>query len=78
LLGANPKKQFFAQLFGVFFGTVAIVPAWYLMIPTKEVLEFYNLPSTNMWRAVAESDDLLQFLRLLPRRARGADLGAHP
>jgi OPT family oligopeptide transporter len=55
ILGANPRKQFFAQLVGVFFGTVAIVPAWYLMIPTKEVLESYNPPNTNLWRAVAEA-----------------------
>lgn len=55
ILGANPRKQFFAQLVGVFFGTVAIVPAWYLMFPTKEILESYNPPNTNLWRAVAEA-----------------------
>src|SRR5439155_14302222 len=55
LLGANARKQFIAQFIGVFFGTVAIVPAWYLMIPNKEVLEAMNPPSTNMWRAVAEA-----------------------
>jgi OPT family oligopeptide transporter len=54
LLGANPRKQFLAQFIGVFFGTVAIVPAWYLMAPTAEVLESYNPPATNMWKAVAE------------------------
>ena len=53
LLGANPKKQFFAQLSGVFFGVVAVVPAWYLMIPNKEVLESYNPPATTIWKAVA-------------------------
>jgi len=54
LLGANPRKQFIAQVIGVFFGVVAVVPAWYLMVPNKEVLEAYNPPATNMWRAVAE------------------------
>lgn len=54
LLGANPRRQFIAQLIGIFFGTVAVVPAWYLMVPNKEVLEAMNPPSTNMWRAVAE------------------------
>lgn len=55
LLGANPKRQFIAQFCGVFFGTAAIIPAWYLMIPTPQVLESYNPPSTNMWKAVAEA-----------------------
>jgi uncharacterized oligopeptide transporter (OPT) family protein len=54
LLGANPRKQFLAQFIGVFFGTLAVVPAWFLMVPNKAVLESYNPPATNMWRAVAE------------------------
>ena len=54
LLGANPRKQFLAQFIGIFFGTLAVVPAWYLMVPTKEKLEAFNPPATNMWRAVAE------------------------
>jgi uncharacterized oligopeptide transporter (OPT) family protein len=54
LLGANPRKQFLAQFIGIFFGTLAIVPAWYLMVPTKEALEKFNPPATNMWKAVAE------------------------
>ncbi len=54
LLGANPRKQFLAQFVGVFFGTLAVVPFWYLMVPTKEKLEAFNPPATNMWRAVAE------------------------
>lgn len=55
LLGANARKQFFAQFIGVFFGTVAIVPAWFLMVPNKAALEAFNPPSTNMWKAVAEA-----------------------
>lgn len=54
LLGANPRKQFLAQFIGIFFGTLAVVPAWYLMVPTKQQLEAFNPPATNMWRAVAE------------------------
>ncbi|MBE2215796.1 MAG: OPT/YSL family transporter [Opitutaceae bacterium] len=54
MLGANPRKQFIAQFVGIFFGTVSVVPAWYLMIPNKETLESYSPPATNMWRAVAE------------------------
>ncbi|MFN7570418.1 MAG: OPT/YSL family transporter, partial [Betaproteobacteria bacterium] len=53
LLGANPRQQFLAQFAGIFFGTLAIVPAWYLMVPTIEALEKYPLPATQTWVAVA-------------------------
>ncbi|HYE62610.1 MAG TPA: OPT/YSL family transporter [Phycisphaerales bacterium] len=53
LLGANPRRQFLAQFFGVFFGTIAIVPIWYLMVPTREKLESFALPATRAWEAVA-------------------------
>ncbi|MBX9880306.1 MAG: OPT/YSL family transporter [Candidatus Obscuribacterales bacterium] len=55
LLGANARKQFIAQFMGVFFGAVAVVPAWFLMVPNKAALEAFNPPSANMWRAVAEA-----------------------
>lgn len=67
LLGANPRKQFLAQFFGVFFGTLALVPAWYLMVPNKKKLEDFNPPATNMWKAVA--DLLTQGIHMLPRTA---------
>jgi uncharacterized oligopeptide transporter (OPT) family protein len=67
ILGANPRKQFLAQLFGVFFGTLAIVPAWYLMVPTKAALEAFNPPATYMWKAVA--DLLTQGIHMLPDSA---------
>jgi OPT family oligopeptide transporter len=54
LLGANARKQFLAQFIGIFFGTLAVVPAWFLMVPTKAKLEAFNPPATNMWRAVAQ------------------------
>ncbi|MGA3156317.1 MAG: OPT family oligopeptide transporter, partial [Steroidobacteraceae bacterium] len=53
LLGANPRRQFLAQMIGVFFGAIAIVPAWYLMIPNVAALEKYPLPATQVWVAVA-------------------------
>jgi len=53
LLGANPRRQFLAQFAGLFFGTLAIVPAWYLMIPDAATLEKYPLPATQTWIAVA-------------------------
>jgi len=70
LLGANARRQFIAQFFGVFFGTIAIVPAWFLMIPTREALEKYNPPSSNMWRAVAEA--LSKGIDYIPVTARYA------
>ncbi len=78
LLGANARKQFIAQFIGVFFGSLAIVPAWYLMVPTKEALEKFNPPAANMWRAVAEA--LVKGIDYLPETARlgllvGATIG---
>jgi OPT family oligopeptide transporter len=68
LLGANARKQFIAQFVGVFFGTVAIVPAWYLMVPNKSIMESFNPPAANMWRAVAEA--LSQGIQYVPISAR--------
>ena len=70
LLGASPRKQFLAQFAGVFFGTLAIVPAWYLMVPDKAGLEKYPAIAANMWKAVA--DLLTQGIHMLPRTALGA------
>jgi uncharacterized oligopeptide transporter (OPT) family protein len=67
ILGANPRKQFLAQFFGIFFGTLAIVPAWYAMVPDKKALEAFNPPATNMWKAVA--DLLTQGVHMLPATA---------
>jgi uncharacterized oligopeptide transporter (OPT) family protein len=64
ILGANPRKQFIAQFIGLFFGTLAIVPAWYAMVPTKQALEAFNPPATYMWKAVA--DLLTQGIHMLP------------
>lgn len=70
LLGANPKQQFLAQLSGVFFGVVAIVPAWYLMVPNKAALEAFHSPATTMWHAVAEA--LASGITTIPESARWA------
>lgn len=72
LLGANPRKQFIAQFIGVFFGTLAVVPAWYLMVPDKAALEKYPLPSTQQWVAVARL--LTEGVHNLPLSARWAIL----
>jgi uncharacterized oligopeptide transporter (OPT) family protein len=70
LLGANPRKQFLAQFSGIFFGVLAVVPAWYLMVPDKKALEAFNPPATNMWKAVA--DLLTQGVHMLPQSALSA------
>ena len=70
LLGANPRRQFIAQFCGVFFGVLAVVPAWYLMVPDKKALEAFNPPATNMWKAVA--DLLTQGVNHLPQTALAA------
>jgi OPT family oligopeptide transporter len=67
LLGANPRKQFIAQFIGIFFGTLAIVPAWYLMIPNIKALDTYPLPATQTWVAVAKV--LSQGVKTLPHSA---------
>jgi uncharacterized oligopeptide transporter (OPT) family protein len=56
LLGANPRKQFFAQFFGVFVGTLVAVPGFYLLVPSAEVLggDKFPAPSAQVWKAVAE------------------------
>ncbi|MBX3379653.1 MAG: OPT/YSL family transporter [Phycisphaeraceae bacterium] len=53
LLGANARRQFIAQFFGVFFGTLAIVPVWFLMVPNRAELEKFAAPATRQWEAVA-------------------------
>lgn len=68
LLGANARKQFLAQLSGVFFGVAAIVPAWYLMVPDKARLEAFEPPSVNIWKAVATA--LSQGIQTVPESAR--------
>ena len=70
LLGANARKQFLAQFFGLFFGTLAIVPVWYLMVPSKAALEKFPAPATNMWYKVAKV--LTEGIDNLPLSARWA------
>jgi uncharacterized oligopeptide transporter (OPT) family protein len=72
LLGANPRRQFLAQFYGVFFGTLAIVPIWYLMVPSKAALEKLPAPATQTWAKVAEV--LTKGLDFLPESAKVAIL----
>jgi len=61
LLGANPRRQFLAQVAGVFSGTVATVWGFFLMVPDATALTGtgstppkFPAPSAQAWRAVAE------------------------
>lgn len=70
LLGANPRQQFLAQFAGVFFGTLAVIPAWYLLVPDQAALQAFNPPATNMWYAVAQA--LSVGVKVIPTSARYA------
>jgi uncharacterized oligopeptide transporter (OPT) family protein len=72
LLGANPRKQFIAQFVGIFFGTLVIVPAWYLMVPDVAAMEKFNPPAAKMWEAVARA--LTQGVHSIPKTAQLAIL----
>ncbi len=56
LLGANPRRQFLAQLFGVLSGTVAMTIGFYLLVPDASVLDGdpFPAPAAQSWKAVAE------------------------
>jgi len=57
LLGAHPRKQFFAQLFGIVAGAAAVVPAFRLLIPNASVLgsEAFPAPAVMVWAAVSRA-----------------------
>ena len=55
LLGANARQQFLAQFAGIFFGTLAIVPAWYALAPSVESLaKQFPMPAASAWKAMAD------------------------
>jgi uncharacterized oligopeptide transporter (OPT) family protein len=56
LLGAKPRQQFFAQLFGVLAGGLIVVPVYFILIPTVDLLgtERWPAPAALVWRGVAE------------------------
>ncbi|HEY0095635.1 MAG TPA: OPT/YSL family transporter, partial [Archangium sp.] len=56
LLGANPRKQFIAQLFGVVAGAAVVVPAFNLLVPSADVLgtEEFPAPSSLVWAGVSK------------------------
>lgn len=56
LLGANPRKQFIGQLFGVLAGAAIIVPAFNLLVPDAQTLgsEVFPAPGAQVWASVSK------------------------
>lgn len=66
LLGANPRRQFLAQLMGIASGTIATVVGFYVLVPDATALTGIDLPggrhidpefpapAAQAWKAVAE------------------------
>ena len=58
LLGANPRRQFVAQMMGILPGTIATVVGFYMLVPNAGVLTGDNpafpAPAAQQWKAVAE------------------------
>jgi uncharacterized oligopeptide transporter (OPT) family protein len=57
LLGASPRQQFFAQLFGVVAGAAVVVPAFNLILPDPSVLgsDAWPAPSCLVWAGVSRA-----------------------
>jgi len=55
LLGAHPRRQFLAQLAGVFVGTLVSVVSFRLLVPDASALggDQFPAPAAQAWRAVA-------------------------
>ena len=69
MVGANPRKQFIAQLFGVLAGSLLAVPAYFVLVPDANVLggDKFPAPSALVWMGVAKV--LSQGLSTLPHSA---------
>jgi uncharacterized oligopeptide transporter (OPT) family protein len=68
LLGANPRRQVIAQLFGVVAGTLFVVPAYQLLINPAELgSDKWPAPSAQIWAGVARV--LAQGIEALPAGA---------
>jgi OPT family oligopeptide transporter len=69
IVGANPRKQLVAQLFGVLAGALLAVPAYFVLVPDVNALggSRFPAPSALVWMGVAKV--LSQGLHTLPRSA---------
>jgi hypothetical protein len=68
-VGAKPRKQFIAQMFGVLAGAFLAVPAYFILVPDATTLggDKFPAPSALVWKGVAQV--LSQGLRTLPPSA---------
>lgn len=57
LLGANPRQQFYAQLFGVVAGAIIVVPAFNLLVPDASILgsDQFPAPGVQVWAGVSKA-----------------------
>jgi len=57
LLGASPRAQFYAQLFGVAAGAAVVVPAFNILIPDPTMLgtDAWPAPSCLVWAGVSKA-----------------------
>jgi uncharacterized oligopeptide transporter (OPT) family protein len=69
MVGANPRRQFIGQLFGVLAGALMAVPVYFILVPDANALggEKFPAPSALVWMGVAKV--LSQGLSTLPRSA---------
>ncbi|HKQ70558.1 MAG TPA: OPT family oligopeptide transporter [Polyangiaceae bacterium] len=73
LLGANPRKQLIAQLWGVVAGTLFVVPAYLLLIKPEDIgSDQWPAPAAQIWAGVAKV--LASGLGALPAGAREGGL----
>jgi len=56
MVGANPRKQFIAQLFGVLAGAFLAVPGYFILVPDANALggSQFPAPSALVWAGVAK------------------------
>jgi OPT family oligopeptide transporter len=56
LLKADPRQQFWGQFFGVLAGSLFVVPAYRILVPTADVLGTEQWPAQGAltWKSVAE------------------------
>src|ERR1039457_6656231 len=69
MVGANPRRQFIGQLFGVLAGALMAGPACFILVPDANALggDKFPAPSALVWMGVAKV--LSQGLSTLPRSA---------
>jgi uncharacterized oligopeptide transporter (OPT) family protein len=69
MVGANPRKQFIGQIFGVIAGALLAVPAYFILVPDASALggDKFPAPSALVWMGVAKV--LSQGLGTLPPSA---------